>query len=84
MKEIERDIRETKKRAKAGLTLEDKLTGQKEVKALESRRNQKRKSLYEAQDDIDARRDALIAEIESKLGRDSHVQRLFAIRWTLL
>lgn len=83
IKEIDRQIRETRKRAKAALTLDEKLAGQKEVKALESRRATRRRSLFEAQDEIDARRDALISDIERKLGRDTDVQRLFTIRWRL-
>lgn len=83
IKETDREIREERKRAKSAMSLEEKLAGQKAVKALESSRNQKRKSLFEAQDSIDARRDDLIAEIESKLGRDVNVQRLFTIRWHL-
>ncbi len=83
IKEIDRQIRETRKRAKAAMTLDEKLAGQKAVKTLESRRSNRRKSLFEAQDGIDARRDALISNIESKLNRNTDVQRLFTIRWRL-
>jgi hypothetical protein len=51
----------------AALTLEDKLAGQKQVKALEAQRNTKRRALFDAQDDIDAQRERLIAEMEGKL-----------------
>ena len=83
IKEIDREIREARRQAKAALTLEAKLAGQKAVKALESRRSSKRKSLFEAQDEIDARRDRLISDIEGKLARETVVQRLFLIRWRL-
>ncbi len=81
IKEIDREIMEARKQAKAALTLEQKLTGQRTVKALESKRSSKRRSLFEAQDEIDARRDALIADIEDKLKRQTETQRLFAARW---
>lgn len=57
-------IREERKRT---MSLEEKLAGQKAVKALESSRNQRRKSLF------DARRQDLIAEMEGKTGREIDV-----------
>lgn len=81
LKELERQIKEAKRAATAALTLEGKLTGQKQVKALEAQRNQKRRSLFDAQDDVDRQRDQLIAQIEGKLTHRSELQRLFTIRW---
>lgn len=83
IKELDRQIKEAKRAATAGLTLEVKLTGQKQVKALEVQRNQKRRSLFEAQDEVDRRRDELISEIEEKLEQKSELQCLFTIRWSL-
>lgn len=39
------------------------------VKALESQRNRKRRSLFDAQDEVDRRREELIADIEGKLAQ---------------
>jgi hypothetical protein len=69
--------------AKATLTLEDKLAGQKQVKALETQRNAKRRALLDAQDGIDRRREQLIAEIEGKLQQRISQTMLFSIRWRL-
>ena len=65
----------------AALTLEEKLAGQKQIKALEAERGKRRKALFDAQDQIDQRRDQLIAEIEGKLQQKVNSQQLFAIRW---
>lgn len=81
IKEIDRQIKEARRSATAALTLEEKLTGQKQVKALESARNQKRRSLFEAQDAVDRQREELIAQIEGKLTQKSDLQSLFRIRW---
>jgi adenine-specific DNA-methyltransferase len=81
IKEIDRQIREAKKAAKSALTLDEKLIGQKAVRTLESQRNQKRKSLFEAQDQVDAQRDELISAIESKLSQNISVTSLFSVRW---
>jgi len=83
IKDIDRQIREAKKAAKAALTLEEKLAGQKQIKALESTRNTKRRSLFEAQDEIDALREKLISSIEEKLKQKTSMIEIFKIRWRL-
>ncbi len=65
------------------LTLEEKLDGQKQIRALERQRNDKRRSLFDAQDDIDRQREELIATVESKLNQRAAMNQLFAIRWAL-
>jgi ERCC4-related helicase len=83
IKEMDRQIKEAKRAATAALTLETKLAGQKQVKELEKQRNQKRRSLFEAQDEVDRQRDELIAQIEGKLEQKSELQPLFTIGWRL-
>jgi hypothetical protein len=65
------------------LTLEEKLAGQRLIKTLEGQRNQKRRSLFDAHDEVDAQRETLIASIEGKLAQKEALQRLFTIRWRL-
>ncbi len=77
IKELDRQIKEVRRSATAALTLEDKLIGQKQIKELESQRNQKRRSLFDAQDDVDRQREALIAQIEGKLEQKEIIQQLF-------
>ncbi len=83
IKEIDRQIKEARRAATSALTLEEKLAGQKQIKALEAQRNQKRRSLFDAQDQVDKQREALIAEIEAKLNQSSTTEQLFTIRWIL-
>jgi len=83
IKEIDRQIKEARRAATVALTLEEKLSGQKQVKALEAQRNQKRRSLFDAQDQVDKQREELIAGIEDKLDQMSTMELLFSIRWTL-
>jgi ERCC4-related helicase len=83
IKELDRQIREARRAATAALTLEAKLEGQRQIKAIESLRNQKRRSLFEAQDEIDQQREELISKIEGKLTQHSGLQELFTIRWSL-
>ena len=64
--------------------LEDKLAGQKQVKALEQQRNAKRRALFDAQDEIDRHRQRLISEIEGKLEQRTSLFELFRVRWKLV
>jgi adenine-specific DNA-methyltransferase len=66
------------------VTLADKLAHQKTLKTLQSTRNEKRKDLFVAQDEVEARRDALIAGIEARLSMGQQSESIFLIRWRLL
>ncbi|ALH80109.1 SNF2-related protein [Sphingopyxis macrogoltabida] len=81
LKELDRQIKEARRAATLAQTLEDKLAGQKAVKALETERSNKRRSLFDAQDKIDEQRAALIAQIEGKLEQSAETRPLFTIRW---
>lgn len=83
IKEMDRQIKEAKRSATTAVDLVSKLAGQKQVKALELARNQKRRSLFEAQDEVDSQRDKLISEIEAMLEQRSNLKSLFKIRWSL-
>src|SRR5262249_14453738 len=50
IKELDRQVKEARRAATTALTLEEKLAGQKQIKALEVQRNEKRKALFDAQD----------------------------------
>jgi Helicase conserved C-terminal domain len=84
IKEIDRQIREARRAATAALTLEEKLAGQKEIRALETLRNTKRRTLFDAQDEIDKQRANLIAQIEVRLEQRADLVSLFTIRWTVV
>lgn len=83
IKELDRQIKEARRAATLALTLEDKLAGQKLIKALEAQRNQKRRSLFDAQDQIDRQRDELIGQIENKLAQSIKDHLLFVAGWRL-
>jgi adenine-specific DNA-methyltransferase len=83
IKDIDRQIREARRAATTALTLEEKLAGQKQIKALEAQRSQRRRALFDAQDQVDKQRDDLISVIEGKLTQNSELKKLFAIRWKL-
>lgn len=83
IKELDKQIKEARRAATLARTLEEKLVAQKQIKAIEMHRNQKRRSLFDAQDEVDKQRDELIALIENKLNQKSKTENLFSLRWRL-
>lgn len=83
IKEMDRFIKEARRAAATALTLEEKLASQKQIKTVEAQRNDKRRSLFDAQDVIDQQREDLIGKIEGKLQQGTALNPLFSVRWTL-
>ena len=81
IKELDRQIKEARRASSVTLTLEEKLAGQKQIKALEAQRSQKRRSLFDAQDQVDKQREELIEHIEGKLTQNVAQSALFTVRW---
>jgi adenine-specific DNA-methyltransferase len=83
LKELYTKIKETSRSGVGAATLEGRLAVQREIRVLESDRNEKRKRLFDAQDEVDRRRGELIEAVEAKLRQDAHFEDLFTIRWSL-
>jgi hypothetical protein len=83
IKELDRSIKETRTKGKSAPTLAEKLAAQKDQRALESLRDTKRRELFARQDEIQARRDKLIEELELQLSQHVTHQTLLSCEWTL-
>jgi superfamily II DNA or RNA helicase len=83
IKDLDKEIREVRREAVAAAGLQHKLEHQRRIKELTAARNQRRKDLFIAQDEVEARRESLIADIEGKLKQKQELTQLFAIRWRL-
>lgn len=83
LKNIELEIREAKKGKRLAADLQSKIAAQKLVNELEQRRNQKKRSLFDAQDEIEQRKETLITDIEARLQQRTSRQNVFSIRWRL-
>ncbi len=84
IKDLDKEIREAKRASSAAAALADKLVHQRTVKTLQATRNQKRKDLFVAQDEVESRRDGLIADIEARMTQAQRLTPIFALRWRLL
>ena len=83
LRELDTQIKGAKKASKSAVALAEKLEAQKQIKALEAKRNAKRRQLFEAQDDVDRKRAELIEEIERQLQTKTRIEPVFTLRWTL-
>lgn len=81
IKELDKEIRQVRKDAKLAPTLEEKLVLQKQQKKLEAQRNKDRRQLFDKQDEVDARREEMILEIEERLTKRTEEKILFSIKW---
>lgn len=81
LKELDAEIRNLKRQAKIDINLETKLSLHRKAKDLEVGRSQKRRTLYDAQDDIERRKETLIAAVETRLKQVTEEETLFTIRW---
>jgi hypothetical protein len=83
IKDLDQQIRDTKRVSIAAQSLEEKLAHQKTIKQLQAQRSQKRRDFFAAQDEIDTRRDRLIEDIEGRISKRQERSDLFLIRWRL-
>jgi len=81
LKSIEIEIRDAKKAKRLAADLQSKIEAQKHINELEQQRNQKKRSLYDAQDEIENSKDSLIAEVEARLQQQTSRQEVFTVRW---
>ena len=81
IKDIDAEIKLHKAEARKIIDLQIKVTLQRKIKDLEKKRNEKRKSLFEAQDDVDVKKENLLNQIESRLKQKIREEELFTIKW---
>lgn len=83
IRDLDIEIRVAKRASAAASSLAEKLVHQKTLKSLQTTRNQKRKDLFAAQDDVETRRDNLISNIETRMKQEDHSVPIFTVRWSL-
>ena len=82
--DLEQKMSEEMRASAFSNSLEERLDHTRIFHRLERQRNDKRKKIFEAQDEISAKRDAHIADIEKALNITESSQTLFTIRFEVL
>lgn len=83
IKDLDKEIKESRGLAKSATSLSEKLAHQKQIRDLENKRNIKRQKLFTEQDRIEQERDKLIERLEGDLKPKTKITPVFALRWEI-
>ena len=81
LKRLDIDIKAAKTNAKKIGNLEEKVKVQRGIKEMEKKRNEMRKRLFQAQDEVEEKKENLIDRVEEQLRQQSRLEPLFTLRW---
>jgi superfamily II DNA or RNA helicase len=83
LQDLDGEIKIKKMEARKSTDLKTKVQAQRTVKDLEKLRSEKRKRLFEAQDDIEQKKESLLAAVEKQLEQRHQAKELFTFKWFL-
>ena len=84
LKRMDDEIREAKKALRGLPTLAEKARAKRDIKTMETRRDNQMLAFHETRRQITEREDQLLDEVEGKLQMTHTRQRLFTIQWKLV
>ncbi|OGC23636.1 hypothetical protein A3J90_02540 [candidate division WOR-1 bacterium RIFOXYC2_FULL_37_10] len=84
LKRLDIDIKTMKTNAKKVLNLQEKVQLQREIKDSEKKRNDMRQKLYQAQDDVDVKKEDLLKRVEAQLKQKTTITPLFTIQFKVI
>jgi ERCC4-related helicase len=83
IKELDRLIKEARTKSRGAATLVEKLAVQKEQRDLETQRDKKRRELFTRQDEIQAKRNQIIDDLERQLGQEVTQNVVLCCEWSV-
>lgn len=84
LRDLDAEIKLRKSESKKTSRLEEKVRLQRLIKDLEKRRSEKRLNLYQAQDEVDARKETLLAKVEAMLAQKVSQTKLVTFHWRIV
>ncbi len=76
-------LKDAKRRARMASTVEEQAALQDEIRTLERQQRRQRQEIFDVEDEIEAKRDALISALERRMNQRSHSVPLFRVHWRL-
>ena len=76
-------IKALRRQARQAITLEEQRQIQDKIQKLERQQRRQRQEIFAAEDEIMAKRDALIDSLEKRLAQRTEVEPLFTVRWSV-
>ncbi|WP_305155191.1 SNF2-related protein [uncultured Alistipes sp.] len=84
LRDLDAEIKLRKSESKKISRLEEKVRLQRLIKELEKRRSEKRLNLYQAQDEVDAKKETLLAKVEAMLAQKIAQKKLITFHWRIV
>ena len=84
LRDLDAEIKLRKSESKKTSRLEEKVHLQRLIKDLEKKRSEKRLNLYQAQDEVDARKETLLAKVEAMLAQKIEQTKLVTFHWRIV
>lgn len=84
LRDLDAEIKLRKSESKRASSLDEKVRLQRLIKDLEKRRSEKRLNLYQAQDDVDEKKEALLAKVEALLSQKIEQTKLLTFHWRVI
>lgn len=81
--DIKLKIKSLKREARQAETIEEQKSKQEALKKAEREQRKLRQNIFNVEDEIEERRDALIENLENMMHKKSHFEVLYRIRWQL-
>ena len=84
LRDLDAEIKLRKSESKKTSRLEEKVRLQRLIKDLEKQRSEKRLNLYQAQDDVDEKKETLLAKVEAMLAQKIEQIKLITFHWRIV
>lgn len=82
--DLKAQIRAVTRQARQATTVEEELALQKKRRDLEQQQRRQRQRIFDVEDEIRDRRDALIEQLEQRMQQRSSTEELFTVRWQVV
>ena len=76
-------LKRLKRQARMAMSMDEAQRVQQDIRKTETEQRRQRQEIFAVEDEIEAKRDALIAALEKRLHQASRTQVLFTIRWAV-
>lgn len=84
LEDTKRQIRDLQRRSRQAPTLAEQHQMQEQIGTLEKSKRRQRQRIFEIEDEIASKRDALVAALEKRMQQKTEVSPLFTIRWSVI
>lgn len=82
--DAKRQIRDKQRSSRQAPTMEEQLALQEEIAKLERKKRVLRERIFDVEDEIAAKRDRLVAELEGRMLQKTNIMPLFTIKWEVI